>query len=611
MSRCMVCLSLGLLMLVGCSGKPEPAVAPSGAQTSPAAPGNSGEQPIIDPSTPAENPNHSVSTPAMKMPTVPAGAPAASPTTPAATPAATTAVPTDDALSAYVSDEAVIALSVRPAAIASHPVVKKLFEMADRLPGSKATENLERFKEQTGISPNDLQRIIVAVSLEEIMSLPAAMLGGFPPSIPVAVIELATAEATSSLYDSAPSNADVEIGGHKGKSVDDRLHVLRVSETQLLVGSQERLEKAVAKGTPGGLAQRLMSANGQQLTLAVDVAALNPAVQQISQQAGPNPAAMIVLGITQQLKALDVSLSLEGDSLLSGNIETINADSAQGLQQMLGGLVAQGTNQVQKARDEAQGSRPEGVPLLNMALAALQSLKVSVNDAKITLNMPRPEGLDQLPELLEPMYSEASKAADNSRRMNNLKQIGLAFHNYHDVWNHFPAADSNGEDGNGRKGAGLSWRVHLLPYLDQAALYNEFNFDEPWDSEHNSALIPRIPALFANSPEEGKTSLHVFVGDEGAFRLGQKAMGIRDIIDGTSNTILAVEAGADTAEIWTKPGGLEISAEDPLKPLGKIGEKFLVLMMDGSVHHVPSNLPGETLHNMIRPAEGNPVPVLR
>ena len=192
------------------------------------------------------------------------------------------------------------------------------------------------------------------------------------------------------------------------------------------------------------------------------------------------------------------------------------------------------------------------------------------------------------------------------RLTNSLKQIGLAFHNYHDVFQRFPRADG---DGAGQQ-TGLSWRVHLLPFLDQAPLYNQFHFDEAWDSEHNKTLIAQMPALF-KSPDvtdEGKTAFHVFTGENTLFN-GEEGLSIRNVTDGTSNTILAVLAGSDTAEIWTKPGGLEVDFSAPKKVLGdlKKDERILTLVADGSVRPMLTNMDDTQLANLIKPADGNVV----
>ena len=78
----------------------------------------------------------------------------------------------------------------------------------------------------------------------------------------------------------------------------------------------------------------------------------------------------------------------------------------------------------------------------------------------------------------------------------HLKQIGLAAHNYHDTYAQFPAF-SKSEKGRPL----LSWRVMVLPFLEQAALYNEFHLDEPWDSDptFDVQLTSILPEMFAGN----------------------------------------------------------------------------------------------------------------
>jgi hypothetical protein len=156
-----------------------------------------------------------------------------------------------------------------------------------------------------------------------------------------------------------------------------------------------------------------------------------------------------------------------------------------------------------------------------------------------------------------------------------------------------------GSDATGEK-KGLSWRVHLLPFLDQASLYDQFNLDEPWDSEHNKALISQMPELFKTPEvtEEGKTVFHVIVGEKTAFQM-EKGYSFRDFTDGLSNTIFAVQAGPDKADIWTKPGGLEFNEEDPVAAFGEIPDMLQILMGDGSVRSITTIVIPETMKALI------------
>ena len=95
-----------------------------------------------------------------------------------------------------------------------------------------------------------------------------------------------------------------------------------------------------------------------------------------------------------------------------------------------------------------------------------------------------------LKTLLSPALIASREAAQRSVRLNHFKQFALAMFMYNDVKQSFPAAASY--DANGKPL--LSWRVLILPYIEQQELYNQFHLDEPWDSEHNRTLIAKMPA---------------------------------------------------------------------------------------------------------------------
>lgn len=210
--------------------------------------------------------------------------------------------------------------------------------------------------------------------------------------------------------------------------------------------------------------------------------------------------------------------------------------------------------------------------------------------------------------LLLPAVQQAREAARRTQAKNNLKQIGLAMHNFHDTNQQFPARVTLDKN----KKAGLSWRVKILPYLEEQALYNEFHHDEPWDSEHNKTLIARMPAVYlapgSNSPQsDGKTQYQVFKG-AGTLFDGADGPKIASITDGTSNTIMAVETHADQAVIWTKPDDLEVNFDKPTTGLaGARTGGFHVLLADGSVLFISDNINVQVLKALMTRAGGEVV----
>lgn len=192
---------------------------------------------------------------------------------------------------------------------------------------------------------------------------------------------------------------------------------------------------------------------------------------------------------------------------------------------------------------------------------------------------------------------------------NNLRQIGVAMHAYHDSHMKFPQAAIFSKEGQPL----LSWRVAILPYLEQNVLYKQFKLDEPWDSPHNFRLLEQMPRLYKHpdaSEKETRTHYQAFVGAKNdrpgpMFRLDSKFnISLLMITDGTSNTIAVVE-GANPVP-WSKPEDLPFPWPGNMPALGVGGNHFNVLMADGAVTKRSSkDLPAEVFRNVVTMDDGN------
>jgi RNA polymerase sigma factor (sigma-70 family) len=180
-----------------------------------------------------------------------------------------------------------------------------------------------------------------------------------------------------------------------------------------------------------------------------------------------------------------------------------------------------------------------------------------------------------------------------------LREIAIAMHNYYTDHAHLPQAALFSPDGK----ALLSWRVALLPYLNQKVLYNQFKLNELWDSDHNKALLSKIPPVYLHpdvdkDPAAGLTHYQVFTSParqepgrqykfapifsrDPKFKLSLQQL---TLADGTSNTVLLGEARQSVP--WTKPEDILLEHDDaPLPQLGATaaGDDWFAAFGDGSV----------------------------
>jgi prepilin-type processing-associated H-X9-DG protein len=162
-------------------------------------------------------------------------------------------------------------------------------------------------------------------------------------------------------------------------------------------------------------------------------------------------------------------------------------------------------------------------------------------------------------------------AAEEARCANNLRTIGLALHGYHNSYNCFPPAYTT--DARGKRLH--SWRVLILPFAGQDALYREVSLDEPWNSPSNTKLLKQMPPFLACPTSVGgsRTSYAVVVGPETMFP-GRGCVELRQITDGTINTVAVVETeGAGIP--WMEPRDLNLIASTPIADMNAYAIKVV------------------------------------
>jgi prepilin-type processing-associated H-X9-DG protein len=309
-------------------------------------------------------------------------------------------------------------------------------------------------------------------------------------------------------------------------------------------------------------------------------------------------------------KAQTISAALDVDKNLSLDVrvKATSAGHAVDCEKALGlllGLIQDELTEGIKMFEKEEALK-DLVTLMRAAGAAAKGAKFSTlgNETRLSVSLPA-----DLP--FAAAYLAAKRKVQDAAALNvsanNLKQIALALHNYHDANGTFPPAAVCGKNAEPQ----LSWRVLILPYIEEDALYKEFKLDEPWDSEHNKPLLAKMPKVYS-MPGQGKlintdTYYRAFVGNGAGWEwvMGTK---ILSITDGTSNTIMVVTA-ADAVP-WTKPDELNFDPDkDMTKLLGLVvNGKAQVAMFDGSVRTWAKLPPKATLNALITRAGGEVIP---
>jgi hypothetical protein len=189
-----------------------------------------------------------------------------------------------------------------------------------------------------------------------------------------------------------------------------------------------------------------------------------------------------------------------------------------------------------------------------------------------------------------------------------LKQLGLALFNYESAYKKFPSTAIL-DKATGKPL--LSWRVAILPFIEEAELYNQFHLDEPWDSPHNIKLLDKMPATFKHPnriTDPTHTVYQAPVNDETLLRKDEPTQ-FRTITDGLSNTIMLVETSEAVAVPWTAPEDLDVDFDSPLAGLisDASPQIFQAMMGDGSVRVIATAIDENVLKSLFTRAGGEVV----
>jgi hypothetical protein len=196
------------------------------------------------------------------------------------------------------------------------------------------------------------------------------------------------------------------------------------------------------------------------------------------------------------------------------------------------------------------------------------------------------------------------QAAERLQSANNLKQIALAFHNFESAYRKFPHPTKSPDPGHKHP---VSWRVMILPFMEQKALYAEYRFDEPWDGPNNSKLLSMVPVQYRHpgAPAGSTNTPYLAItGEEAMFQPSKDTLP-SDVRDGLARTLMVVESKSTIP--WTKPDDLAYASDKPLPSIGGFsGEGFHAAFGDGSVRFISKTIAESVLRALMTARGGEP-----
>ncbi len=503
----------------------------------------------------------------------------------------------------FVPAEALAVLAVRPAELLAEPGIGEFVKKFDW------TAQVER---ETGMKLSEL---------EEVMFVLPTVQGNIHQTEPLLIFR---GVGVSGIADLMSKKAKVETRQFGGTSYLFAADVhpgaaFKASDDLLIVGSEPQIRLAITTaqggfdGLPGPVwADEWRAQPAGQARFAVNLDGIKAAtgfdpVAMIQQHRTPGDAGSVIAAVGPLLtntQSLVGSAHVNGGMQVSAVAATGSKDAATSVAETAGALKVLLKNLTTQFRQTLlrQPDAPEGVPqLLALAEDLLTKTEIKADEKLVRISTTSRYNGAVAAAIFMPAVAQARQSASRTQAMNNMKQIALAMHNFADANQKFPAAVLYGPNGK----TPYSWRVAILPYIEQDALYRQYKFDEPWDSEANRRVLAQMPAVFRNPGDDAKstnTAYFVLTGAGPMFG-DNKAPTFADITDGTSNTLMIVEAKREIP--WTKPEDIEYDAKQPLPKFGGFFPGgFNAGFGDGSVRFIQDKVDEQSLRALITRAGG-------
>lgn len=467
----------------------------------------------------------------------------------------------------WVPADALAVIAIRPGDVATQKNV-----------GGLANEGMSKMFDEIGVAREKVEQLCMVVFPPKEK--------GMSPGDPAGIIRLKAGEtATLKFRGDKPGEAKEHMG--MTYQVAGLQAWAQADAQTLIFGREDDLKRLIENGatskSPLVKSAHWQSLSGQPLAVGIDMQAVSGTVDL---EEAPPPVKGMLIPIWSEVGELYLASRSDDTLKLVAILQGRNGQTLQKSKETLTAAQTVAKNMLAGLRPQvpAGGEGPAALigTFMDIGDELLNSVKIYDLPESNTIRILASVGFDaQRVAALQQSVVESRKAAQRLQGLNNLKQLSLALLNFEAVHRSYPPAVLMGKDNKG--GVPHSWRVAMLPYLDAQDLYDQYKFDEPWDSESNKQVLAKMPAVFrAPDDEAGSVNASYFavVGPNTVFSKpeGVQIAGIRD---GTSNTIALLESKMDIP--WTKPVDIEISPDKPLPKLGGWrGEGYAAAFCDGA-----------------------------
>jgi hypothetical protein len=278
---------------------------------------------------------------------------------------------------------------------------------------------------------------------------------------------------------------------------------------------------------------------------------------------------VLYLEMLQRINWAALSIEMNNTAQITLTAECAQSNDATDLEKLFESLVFM-------AKTNNQDSGPDA----EMLASILNTVKIETRGREVKASI----------EITEEAAQQSRLAADETLVMNNQRQAAISFHNFESAMGTLPFLGREGDSDE------LSWRVRVLPFLDQMELYERFDHSQSWDSAKNIGILETtpMPKVFAGIEVFGETSTKTDL-----CWVKSNVRTIADITNGTSNTICFVKG--NKLVNWTENNDMtpaEVMAQfKSLKP----GEYLIATFYDGSVRKIPAGMDPKEFARMLDP----------